>query len=185
MNVMNKKTIIAILVVFAVVIIGVFPFVMNSSKEKAKKNSDIDNTDVNVFTLEQISSDNDTVTVQLSLNGKVSICRYSATVVFDSNCLELIDYDEELSAYSPVVYPGKDDKGKITNVPESGIVNLEWASAKNLTKEGQIINLVFNKTEKFTDSTTIRLKIKGVNTFTDDIVVETEYGSNELVVKLK
>ena len=141
-----------------------------------------DDPNVNVFSLAVTEDSDDEVTVQLSLSGDVSLCRYSLTIQFDSNALDLLSYDEDLSVFSPVVYPGKNADGTAAQIPENGIINLEWANAGNVEKEGEIINITFEKNSSFSESTRVCLNVKDVNIFTDGIVSETDYNSKGVAV---
>lgn len=157
----------------------------NSSIYHAPEDHYSKNENANVFGFQRVESTDDTVTVQLSLSGEISLCRYSLSIKFDNNALELIDYDAELGVYSPVVYPGKNDDGSIIAIPEAGIINLEWASANNVSKEGDIILLTFTKNRSAVGSTSINLFVKGVNAINDDVVSDVEYNSRSIAIDLR
>lgn len=141
------------------------------------------NRNQNQFILRQVKSDDKTVTIQLSVDGKVSLCRYNMILQYDPACLQLKDYNADLSAYAPVVNPEKNADGTIASTKNDGAMNLVWANAKNLTKPGDIMTVVFEKKEAFTDSTSVFLDVKEVGTFENNIVKNTDYNTEGLLLK--
>lgn len=191
---MSKKWLLLIIPVLIGITVASI-YVINVGSVKNKKPSDIDsnientnmnkNSGVNVFSLDgELSSDKKQVVATLSLKGDISICRYSISLKYDTAVLELADYDEQLGVYTPVIFPGKDESGKI-NDDGFGRVNLEWASAKNITKESDIAELTFNIKDKNAKKTNIEVLVKDVNELNDSIVIDADYNKSDLRIDLK
>ena len=138
----------------------------------------------NFFLTSKEAQIGDEVTLTLSLVGNVSICRYSIQITYDNVVLKLIDYDAELGAFSPVVYPQKDDYGNVID-NTNGTINLEWANATNIKKEGKIIELVFKVRNISVAKTEVCITVNGVNYILDSTVVEAEYSVKNAVITIK
>ena len=192
----QKKVFWIVLVALMVVGIGILLFFYFTGEEKAEMSiaksasesslpsaHTANNRNLNRFILRQVSSDDKTVTAQLSVGGKVSLCRYNMALQFDSTCLRLKDYDADLSAYAPVVNPEKNEDGTIGPMDNNGTINLVWAHTDNLTKPGDIITVVFEKTEAFADSTSLFLNVKEIGTFRNNMVEDTDYNAEGLFLK--
>ena len=118
----------------------------------------------------------DTVTVTLSLKGKVSLCRYSMVLNYDDSVLQLVTYDAELSIYLPTVNPEKDEYGAIINSGLSnGTINLEWAQSSNKTKVADIIELEFKIIGKTSPTTAIEVKSNGCTMISGTNQVNADY----------
>lgn len=124
------------------------------------------------------------ITLTLSLIGEVSICRYSIQIEYDNVVLQLKTYDEELSVFSPIVYPQKDVNGKITD-NTSGIIRLEWANANNITKEGKIAEFVFRVCDIAVAKTEVRITVNGANCISNSTVVEAEYSVKNAIITIQ
>lgn len=191
---MSKKWLLLIIPVLIGITVASI-YVINVGSVKNKKPSDIDsnientnmnkNSGVNVFSLDgKLSEDKKQIVATLSLKGDISICRYSISLKYDTAALELADYDEQLGVYTPVIFPGKDESGEISD-DGFGRVNLEWASAKNIRKESDIAKLIFNIKDKNAKKTNIEVLVKDVNELNDSIVIDADYNKSDLRIDLK
>lgn len=102
--------------------------------------------ETNVFCLSDAEgAPGTTVTVTLSLKGKVALCAMNISLVYGSS-LELVDYDNDLSSISPTTNPEKVG-GHITG-GVTGIMYMTWAATDNKTKKSDIIEITFKIPEE-------------------------------------
>lgn len=110
--------------------------------------------------------------VTVSLEGNVSICNFKLGIRFDSTRLKLIDYDNELSVYSPTVNPDKKGSKIQWNRGVSDIIELTWASADNCTSNADIIELEFEVLDSVDEADWILLSVEDIGELNDSFVVE-------------
>jgi len=192
---MSKQKLHNILILWLLVMITIFAVIMTSScgnktpepvatlhkDEEADPTADASNLS-NVFVVEEgIDNDGD-ISVTILLRGNVSICRISAFLFYDHEALELIDYDAETGIIVPLVNPPKNDDGSLSKSLDPGTVRIEWANATNVTKQTDVLKLVFRKK---LDNAAVSFKINAVNQIIDNAVVEVDYNiqNSELVIK--
>lgn len=102
-----------------------------------------------------------TVKVTLSLEGNVSLCAFSLSLDYDAQKLKLVNYNNELSAYSPMVNPEKDANGKIS-ADNGGKINLAYAASTNKTLSASIIELEFEVLDSNAEAAGISVTINSV-----------------------
>ena len=118
--------------------------------------------------------------VTLSLK-KAMICAYHLSVEYDADELQLVDYDDEIGIYAPIVInPMKED---VTSA--NGKISFEWASARNITKPGDIICLKFALSKEDIEGTMVKLNCESVKKLDDTVVVDASFAAESLTVKLK
>ena len=190
---MNKTKLVFASVAISVIIVTVIAFGLITQHNHSKSASELkeaqnleitEKEETNVFFLNSESAMiGDEITITLSLTGNVSICRYSTIIEYDNAVLELVDYDAELSAFSPIVNPEKDDKGNIIG-ESNGFIGLEWAHATNINKADKIIEMRFKVRDIAVAKTKIEVKVKGVSMLSDSMVVDAGYSVVDSVVTI-
>lgn len=181
MNGHVKNKIIVILLVFALLVSTVVGIIVTSGYRNQLTG---DNSNLFALSYEKGQKENQII-VLLSIKQEVTLCRYSLSVNYDSEALSLVDYDSDLSVYSPVVNPEKDDNGFIVPNGEAGNINLEWASATNVTKEAEIIEMTFEILPTSLERTSVDLTVKSVEKMSGDELVSAEYSVENAEIDLK
>ncbi|MBQ8840013.1 MAG: InlB B-repeat-containing protein [Clostridia bacterium] len=116
----------------------------------------------NVFKLSSTTgSVGDTVKIKLSLDGSVSLCAFSLSISYDKNMLKLVNYNNELSVYTPMVNPEKDSQTGSLTEGADGKINLAYASSANKTVCADIIELEFEILLSSYDATSLTVAVNG------------------------
>lgn len=132
----------------------------------------LEHTRNNVFVLSrEMDKTNKKLKVYLSLEGEVSVCNFKLGMSFDTQYLKLLDYDNELSVYSPTVYPEKNDTGIQWERGINDVVEMTWASAKNRTVNDVIISFEFEVIDDIGADIPITLSVEEIGTLNDSFTV--------------
>lgn len=133
------------------------------------------NDETNIFKLTgDVDNNNNLATVTLALDGNVSLCRFFLTVTYDPQLLKLVDYDNELSLYSPVVNPEKNENGEIVGDAD-GKINLSWAQSSNKNKKLDIIEMQFEILGGNNDITGVDVIVNGIEMLSGSEHVDVGY----------
>lgn len=136
-----------------------------SAEESTQESSD------NVFTVKSERDKSGKIRVVISLEQNVSICTYKLGVRFDSQYLKLLDYDNELSLYSPTVNPEKKGNEIQWERGANDVIEMTWASAKNCTANGDIISMEFEVVGKYEGAVPVTLAVEDIGVLNESSMV--------------
>ena len=136
---------------------------VNVTKDEAVKA--VYSDEKNVFVVESVSgSVGNTVTVLISIDGKVKTCGFDINVMYDSN-LQLVSCDDDMDL----------DIVVNTDAFENGM-KLNFSSASDKTKQRDIIELTFQIKNTSKTSLPISVSVNSIKEISGNNPTDTTYG---------
>jgi len=129
----------------------------------------------NVFTIESTSgSVGDTVTLLVSVDGKVKTCGFDMTIYYDNAVLELMTYDSDLDL-DVVVNTAYLDNGVLLN----------FSAATEKTKSREIIALTFRIKDTAATATSVTIEMTSVKEMDGTTIIDSSCKIIEGVVTIQ
>lgn len=180
----SKKKLILIITVSVLIVGGIIAAILvPKARKTAKENESLVSAtestseySENVFAVKTVKLKGKKIKVLVSLEQKVSICNFKVGIHYDSQHLKLLDYDSELSLYSPTVNPEKKGDEIQWDRGTNDVIEMTWASAKNCTASGDIISMEFEVVDKYEGSVPVTLAVEDIGVLDETfMVVKSSY----------
>lgn len=180
----GKKKLILAIVLSAFVILGIISVAIILNKHKSTEKNDsivsasenVQEQSDNVFVVKTKKIKKNRIKIIVSLEQIVNLCNFKIGLRYDNQALKLLDYDNELSVYSPTVNPEKDGNEIQWERGANDIIKMTWASAKNCTTSGDIISMEFEVLDKHEGSIPVTLTVEEIGMLDETYtVVKPDY----------
>lgn len=133
------------------------------------------NDSKNVFTVESASGNvGDTVTLLVSVDGKVKTCGFDMTIYYDNTMLDLVSHDSEL------------DLDVVANAAylDNGVL-LNFSSATEKTKRREIIALTFRIKDTTATATSVTVEMTSIKEIEGTSIIDSSFKIVEGVVTIQ
>lgn len=129
----------------------------------------------NIFTVESATGNiGDTVTLLVSIDGKVKTCGFDITIYYDNAILELVTYDSDLDL----------DVVVNTEYLENGVL-LNFSAATEKTKSREIIELTFRIKDTTAGATSVYVEMTSIKEMDGSTIIDSTCEFVEGVVTIQ